>query len=60
MTPSISVSNETKLILKQLRKKGESYDQILQRLIKLAVIKKLDDELNEILETEEFIPLEDL
>jgi hypothetical protein len=60
MATTIAVSNDTKEILRQIGEKGESYDQIIQRLIKLAAIKKLDERWNQILENDEFIPLDEL
>jgi hypothetical protein len=40
--------------------KGETYDSIIRRLIKHFTWKKLDDEWNEILANDEFIPLDEL
>ena len=60
MTTTIAVSNQTKEELRLIGEKGESYDQIIQRLIKMAAIKKLDERWNKILENDEFIPLDEL
>jgi len=54
---SITVSNEVKQELKKIGHKGESYNDILNRLITYYCTKKLDLELNDILENEEFTPL---
>ena len=40
--------------------KGETYDQIIRRLVRDAGWKKVDARWNRILEEDEFIPLEDL
>ncbi len=60
MATTIAVSDDTKEVLRQIGEKGESYDRIIQRLIKLAAIKKMDERWNKILETDEFIPLDEL
>ncbi|KAA0006913.1 MAG: hypothetical protein FE045_01645 [Thermoplasmata archaeon] len=57
---TISVSPETKEILKKLAVKGQTYDDILRELIKIATIKKLGERWNEILENDEFISFEEL
>ncbi len=49
---TISVSPETKEILKKLAVKGQTYDDILRELIKIATIKKLGERWNEILEND--------
>ncbi len=49
---TISVSPETKEILKKLAVKGQTYDDILRELIKIATIKKLGERGNEILEND--------
>ena len=60
MATTIAVSDQTKEELRLIGEKGESYDQIIQRLIKRAAIKKLDERWNKILENDEFIPLDEL
>jgi len=57
---TISVSPETKEILKKIATKGQTYDDIIRELIKIAAIKKLDERWNKILENDEFIPFEEL
>jgi predicted CopG family antitoxin len=59
-TTTIAVSLETKEILCQLGNKGDSYDKIIQKLIKKAAWKKLDERWNRILEEDEFISLDEL
>ena len=60
MATTIAVSDQTKEELRLMGEKGESYDQIIQRIIKVAVIKKLDERWNKILENDEFISLDEL
>ena len=59
-TTTVAVSHETKELLRQIGEKGESYDDIINKLIKEVSIKKLDERWNRILEEEEFIPLDEL
>ncbi|RLF55562.1 MAG: hypothetical protein DRN37_09090 [Thermoplasmata archaeon] len=60
MATTIAVSYETKEMLRLLGEKGESYDDILKKLIKRSAWKKLDNRWNKILEEDEFIPLDEL
>ncbi|MGC9435306.1 MAG: DUF7557 family protein [Methanomicrobiales archaeon] len=57
MVTTIAVSEETREILRTFGEKGETYDQIIRRLIEDACWKKLDARWNRILENEEFTPL---
>jgi len=57
---TIAVSMETKEMLRHFGSKGESYDDILKRLIASSSWKELDKRWNKILAEDEFIPLEDL
>ena len=57
---TIAVSRETKEILRQLCEKGESYDKIIQRLIKETAWKKLDERWNRILREDKFVPLDEI
>jgi len=60
MKTTIAVSLDTKEMLRILGEKGESYDDILKKLIQRSAWKKLDSRWNKILENEEFIPLDAL
>jgi len=60
MATTIAVSDETKEQLRLIGEKGESYDKVIRRIIKLAGIKELDRRWNRILEEDEFIPLDEL
>ncbi len=57
---TLAVSPQTKEILRKLGEKGESYDTILNRLLKEVGWHRLDQRWNAILEEDEFIPLDDL
>jgi len=57
---TIDVSSETKEILRQFGEKGESYNNIIRKLIKEAGWKRLDKRWNKILENDEFISLDEL
>ena len=57
---TISITNETKDALLKLGSKGETYDSIIKKLIKRFAWKKLDDNWNQILANDEFIPLDEL
>jgi hypothetical protein len=59
-TTTIAISLETKELLRHLGNKGESYEQIVRRLVKKAAWKELDEKWNRILEEDEFIPLDEL
>jgi len=57
---TISITQETKKALLELGTKGETYDSIIRKLIKRFAWKKLDDEWNKILISDDFIPLDEL
>ena len=59
-TTTIAVSSETKEILRHFGEKGESYNDVIKKLIKEAGWKRLDKQWNKILETDEFISLDEL
>lgn len=60
MAPTISLDEETKEMLQRLGQKGETYDDIIRRLIEDAAWANLDDRWNEILQSDEFIALDEL
>jgi predicted transcriptional regulator len=57
---TIALSHSTKERLRKLAEKGETYEEVVLRLIDRAALKALDDRWNRILREEEFTPLEDL
>jgi len=58
-TTTIPLRRETKALLRRLRSKGQTYDQVLRDLIEKASIWGLDARWNRIL-AERFIPLRKL
>lgn len=57
-TTTIQISRETRDELRKQGFKGETYDEILHKLIELAKHEMFLERQKRILETEEFIPLE--
>lgn len=57
---TIAISLETKEMIRRLGEKGETYDAIIRRVIHKAGMQTLDERWNSILETDEFLPLENL
>jgi len=57
---TIQISRDTREQLRDLGKKGETYDQLLLRLIELARRGKFFEEIDRIIENEEFVPLDDI
>ncbi|KUK70352.1 MAG: hypothetical protein XE11_1668, partial [Methanomicrobiales archaeon 53_19] len=55
---TISVSSDTKELLRSAGKEGESYDAIIRKLLSEVNWKNLNERWNTILETEEFLPLD--
>lgn len=57
---TIQVSKVTRDQLRHLGRKGETYDQLLKRLIEMAMMSAMFKDVDRILETEEFVPLEQI
>jgi len=57
---TISLDRETKEFLKVLGRMGETYDDVIRRLIRYAPIKEQDKIWNRIHELGKFIPLEEV
>jgi len=57
---TIQLSKVTRDQLRQLGRKGETYDQVLNRLIDMARRTAFFMDIDRILETEEFVPLEEI
>ncbi len=57
---TIQISKMTRDQLRQLGRKGETYDQVLLRLIEMARKTLFFMDIDRILETEEFVPLEEV
>lgn len=56
-TTTIPISKQVRDALKKAGRKGETYDDIIRNLLKASEIKKFYEEMERILETEEFVPL---
>ncbi|HYT01226.1 MAG TPA: hypothetical protein VEO20_11255 [Thermoplasmata archaeon] len=56
---TIPVSKDTRDRLKRIASKGETYDKLLSRLIADAETRMLYERERRILETEEFVPLDE-
>ncbi|MCJ2520191.1 MAG: hypothetical protein LN412_04495 [Candidatus Thermoplasmatota archaeon] len=56
---TIPVSKEVRDRLKRLGAKGETYDELLRRLIEDGEMRLLYERERRILETDEFVPLEE-
>lgn len=57
---TIQISKETREELREFGHKGETYDQLIRRLMEAARIVQFFEELDRIVETEEFVPLDDV
>lgn len=57
---TIQISKETREELRQLGKKGETYDELIHRLMEIAKRIKFFENIDRILETEEFVPLDEI
>ena len=55
---TIQIEKNTREELKKYGRKDETYDDILKKLMKIANIKKFYDEIENILETDEFVSLD--
>lgn len=60
MITTIPVKKETRDELKKIGHKDETYDDVIRKLLKVAEIKKFYDDIEHILNTEEFVPLDKL
>jgi hypothetical protein len=60
MVITITIFNDTTKVIRGIGENWESYDRKIQGLIKLFMIKYLDEQWNQILEKDEFIPLDEL
>lgn len=57
---TIAVSPSTRDLLRELGNKGDTYDDIILRLLRDAGWKHMDTRWNEILRNDVFIPLDEL
>ena len=56
---TIPISRDVRERLKRLASKGETYDALLRRLVAMAEARILYERERRILETEEFVPLDE-
>jgi len=57
-TTTIPLSKETRDLLKKYGRKGETYDELLRRLLEIAEQVEFAERQKKILAEEEFVPLE--
>jgi hypothetical protein len=57
-TTTIPLSKETRDLLKKFGQKGETYDELIRRLLEMAEQMEFARVQKRILETEEFVPLD--
>lgn len=57
---TIQISAETRNELRGFGKKGETYDMVIHKLMEITKRVKFFEEIDHILETEEFVPLDDV
>jgi len=53
---TISISNDTKELLRKMGRKGGSYDAVIRELLREANGKVLDERWNNIVDEDEFVP----
>ena len=57
---TIQISRETREKLKKIGSKGQTYDEVIQKLLEIAQKVAFFNELDRISDNEEFIPLDQL
>jgi predicted CopG family antitoxin len=57
---TIQLNKDTREELRELGRKGETYDELIHRLIEMARKLEFFEDIDRILETEEFVPLEEI
>ncbi len=57
---TIRISTETREDLRRFGRKDETYDQLIRRLLEAARKLSFFEELDRIVETEEFVPLDEV
>ena len=57
---TIQISKETREKLKKVGRKGQTYDEIIEKLLDISKKAIFFNELDRIANTEEFVPLDDL
>ncbi len=59
-TTTIPLTKETRDLLKRYGQKGETYDELIRRLLQIAEQMEFARRQRRILETEEFVPLDQI
>lgn len=59
-TTTIPISKSTRNLLKEFGRKGETYDELVRRLLNMAEEVEFAKRQNRILAEEEFIPLDEV
>ena len=57
---TIQISKETREKLKKVGRKGQTYDEIIEKLLEISKKAIFFNELDRIADTEEFVPLDNL
>ncbi len=57
---TIQIGKDTRDELRELGRMNETYDQLIHRLIETAKRVEFFDDIDRILETEEFVPLDEI
>ena len=57
---TIQIEKDTRERLREFGRKGETYDRLIRRLLEAARRIRFFEELDRIVETEEFVPLEEV
>jgi hypothetical protein len=60
MTTTVAVSKQTQDLLKNVGRKGETYDQVINRLYNLAKRQLFYEKQKKILDEEEFTPIDSI
>lgn len=57
---TIQIDKNTRYELRQFGRKGETYDDVIKKLMEIAKRTKFYEDIDRILETEEFVPLDEI
>ena len=57
---TIQIQKDTREMLREFGHKGETYDQLIRRLMEAARKLRFFQDLDRIVETEEFVPLDEV
>lgn len=57
---TIQIDKNTRHELRSFGKKGETYDDVIKKLMDVAKKTKFYEDIDRILETEEFVPLDEI